>query len=116
MSISDYYENVILDTLDALGCYIKLHVGAPGEAGTANAATETTRKSIAFDAASGGEMDNTSQIQWTSVAGSEDYTHFSLWDDLTAGNCLWTGTITANPVTAGDTFQIDAGGLTLTLD
>lgn len=116
MTISNYYELVILDALDAVGCFIQLHVGDPGEAGTADAAAEATRKAIAFDAAAGGAMDNTSLLEWLNVAGTETYTHFSLWDDLTAGNCLWTGTITANPVTAGDTFQIAAADLTLTLD
>jgi 2-keto-4-pentenoate hydratase len=38
-----------------------------------------------------------------------------LWDNLTAGNCLWTGALSSSAaVTAGDTFQITS--LTLTLD
>lgn len=122
MSISNYAEDQLLDAIgnaDAFSVttpYIKLHVGDPGEAGTSNAATETTRKSVSFAAASGGSMASDAALTWTSVAGTEDYTHFSLWDASTAGNCLWTGTITANAVTAGDTFTIASGALTLTLD
>lgn len=120
---SDYAEPKILDVLfnnTAFGAvanvYVKLHVGDPGDAGTANAATETTRKEVTFGAASGGTISNDAAITWTSVAGSEDYTYFSLWDHLTAGNCLFTGTITANAVTAGDTFTIATGDLDLTCD
>lgn len=110
--------------LDALGNatawsvatpYIKLHVGDPGAAGTANAATETTRKLVSFGAASGGAISNDAALTWTAVAGSEDYTHFSLWDASTAGNFLASGTVTANAVTAGDTFTIPIGDLDLTL-
>lgn len=110
--------------LDALGNatawsvatpYIKLHVGDPGAAGTANAATETTRKLVSFGAASGGAISNDAALTWTAVAGSEDYTHFSLWDASTAGNFLASGTITANAVTAGDTFTIPSGDLDLTM-
>lgn len=110
--------------LDALGNatawsvatpYIKLHVGDPGASGTANAATETTRKLVSFGAASGGAISNDAALTWTAVAGSEDYTHFSLWDASTAGNFLASGTVTANAVTAGDTFTIPIGDLDLTL-
>lgn len=120
---SDYAEPKILDVLfnnTAFGAvaavYIKLHTGDPGDAGANNAATETTRKSVSFAAASGGSIASDAQIQWTNIAGSQDATHFSLWDDVSAGNCLFTGTITANAYTAGDTFTIASGDLVLTCD
>jgi hypothetical protein len=38
-----------------------------------------------------------------------------MWDDVSAGNCLWTGALSSSAaVTAGDTFQITS--LTLSLD
>lgn len=89
--------------------YIKLHTGAPGSAGTANAATETTRKAVSCSAAASGAITSDADIVWTSIAGSQDATHFSIWDDLTAGNFLGSGTITANAYTAGDTFTIPTG-------
>jgi hypothetical protein len=95
--------------------YIKLHVGDPGANGTANAATETTRKAISAAAASGGTITTDADLAWTLVGGSEDYTHFSVWDHLTAGNFLWSGTMTANAVTAGDSFTIPAGDLDFSL-
>ena len=91
--------------------WIKLHVGATA-VGTANPATETTRKQVTGASASAGAKASNVALTWTSVAGSEDYTQFSAWTASTAGTCGWTGSITANPVTAGDTFTVASGSLT----
>jgi hypothetical protein len=102
--------------LDALGnntsyavtqVYIKLHVGDPGAAGTSNAATETTRKAVSFGAASTGAI--------ASDAESQDATHFTAWDNVSAGNFLFSGTITGNAYTAGDTYTISSGNLSASL-
>lgn len=120
MSISNYAEEKLLDTLRnqsfaVTSTYVKLHIGDPGEAGTSNAATETTRKLASWSAASSGSMATSAVLEWTNVAASETYSHWSLWDNATAGNCLWSGALTSPAsVTAGDTFQITS--LTLTLD
>ena len=95
--------------------YIKLHVGDPGSAATANAATETTRKSVSFAAASSGAIASDADISWTNISGSQDATHFSAWDSLTAGNFLFSGTITGNAYTAGDTYTISSGNLSASL-
>ena len=95
--------------------YIKLHTGDPGSAGTSNAATETTRKSVSFAAASAGSMASDADITWTNIAGSQDATHFTAWDASTSGNFLFSGTITANAYTAGDTYTISSGNLTTSL-
>lgn len=95
--------------------YIQLHVGDPGANGTANTATETTRKSVSFAAAASGALASDADITWTNIAGSQDATHFSLWDASTSGNFLGSGTITANAYTAGDTYTIPSGQLTLSL-
>ena len=95
--------------------YVKLHVGDPGSATTANAATETTRKSVSFAAASAGAIASDADISWTNIAGSQDATHFSAWDSLTVGNFLFSGTITGNAYTAGDTYTISSGNLSASL-
>ena len=95
--------------------YIKLHTGDPGAAGTANPATETTRKSVSFGAASAGAITSDADISWTNIAGSQDASHFTAWDSLTVGNFLFSGTITANPYTAGDTYTITSGNLSASL-
>lgn len=120
MSISNYAENKILDTLSGTSfsvstAYVKLHTGDPGEDGTANAATETTRKAVSWSAAASGSKASSATLTWTNVAATETYTHWSLWDAATAGNCLWSGALSASAaMTAGDTFEITS--LTLTLD
>jgi hypothetical protein len=93
--------------------FIKLHVGAPGAAGTSNPATETTRKAVSCSAAASGAITSDADIVWTNVAGSEDYTHWSIWTASTAGTFVCSGTMTANAVVAADTFTIPAGDLDL---
>jgi len=122
MSISNYLENKLLDTLRNVSLsvatvYIKLHISDPGEDGTAvgSAAANTSRQLATFSAASGGSMATSATITWTTVSTTEVYSHWSAWDASTAGNCLWTGALSSSAsVTAGDTFQITS--LTLTLD
>lgn len=91
--------------------YLKLHVGAPGSAGTSNPATETTRKLLTSSAASGGVRSSSADMTWSSVAGSETYTKCSLWDTSgpSGGNFLLSGSVTAAAVTAGDVFTIATG-------
>jgi hypothetical protein len=119
--ISDYLAGAWLDALGnntsfaVATVYVKLHVGDPGAAGTANAATETTRKEASFAAASSGSLASDAALTWTNIAGSQDATHFTAWDNISAGNFLFSGTITANAYTAGDTFTIASGSLTVSL-
>jgi len=122
MSISNYAEVKILDHLTGRASwtapstvYIKLHTGDAGEAGTSNAATNTDRKAASWSAASSGSIATSATLEWTNVSTTETYSHWSAWDNSTAGNCLWTGALSASAaVTAGDTFQITS--LTLSLD
>lgn len=96
--------------------WVKLHTGDPGSAGTANAATETTRKQATFSAASAGSITTSADMVWTSVAASETYSHVSFWDASTAGTFLGSDALNASQaVTAGGTFTISAGSLTSTL-
>ena len=122
MSISNYAELKILDHTTGRAAwtiptnvYVKLHLGDPGEAATSNAAVETTRKVAAWSAAASGAIVTSATIEWTNVSTTETYSHWSMWDDVTAGNALWSGALaTSAAVTAGDTFQITS--LTLSLD
>jgi hypothetical protein len=95
--------------------YVKLHVGDPSSNGTANPATETTRKAASFGTASAGVLTSDADVVWTNIAGSQTATFFTAWDATTAGNFLFSGSITGNPYTAGDTFTIASGALTVSL-
>jgi hypothetical protein len=119
--LSAYLANSFLNALGNATAYsvtlpyIKLHVGDPGANGTANPAVETTRKSVSFAVASAGAIASDADITWTNIAGSEDATFFTAWDDLTAGNFLFSGTITGNAYSAGDTYTIVSGSLSASL-
>lgn len=122
MSISNYAELKILEHTTGktawtipTDVYVKLHTADSGENGTSAAASEATRKEANWATASAGSIATSATLEWTNVAATETYSHWSLWDASTAGNCLWTGALsTSAAVTAGDTFQITS--LTLSLD
>ena len=125
MSMSDYLENAIGNALRGGGngtsftapsaVYAKLHTGDPGEAGTSNAAGNTSRQAVEFGAASGGVISLTNSPSWTNVSTTETYSHISLWDNSTAGNCLGAGALSSSvSVTAGDTFNLTALTYTFT--
>ena len=82
---------------------------------TANAATETTRQEATFASASSGSVASDAAVTWTNIAGSEDATFFSAWDNASAGNFLFSGSITGNAYVAGDTYTIPSGSLTASL-
>lgn len=116
--LSAYTANAVLNaagnntSFAVAQAYVQLHVGAPGSAGTANTATETTRKAVSFAAASAGSIASDADVSWTSISGSQDATHFTVWDASSAGNFLWSGTITANGYIAGDTYVFPSGAFT----
>jgi hypothetical protein len=118
---SSYLADNLLDAFgnatafSVANVYVQLHVGDPGAAGTANVATETTRQSASFSAASAGVLTTDAALNWVNILGSQDATFFSVFDSATAGNFLFSGTIAGNPYTAGDTYTIEAGSLTATL-
>jgi len=103
--------NAALTTLVGTYTWAQLHVGDPGANGTANVAVETDRVQVTWGSSAGGLVSNTAQVQWTNVAGTEDYTHISLWTASSAGTFGFSGTVTANAVVTGDTFTIPVGDL-----
>lgn len=98
-----------LDAMAGAYTWVQLHTASPGAAGTTAVAAETDRKQATFAATAAGAFTTTAQLQWTSVAGTEDYTHLTVWTASTVGTFGWSGTITANAVTAGDTFSVAVG-------
>lgn len=107
--------NTALDAMLANYTWIKLHVGDPGAAGTSNPATETTRKQATWRSSASGASSQSNALTWTGIAGSEDATHYTAWTASTAGSFGFSGTITANAYTAGDTFTIAIDDLDVSL-
>ena len=119
--LSSYLANAWLDSagnassFSVSAVYIKLHIGDPTLTGTANPATETIRNTASFGAASAGSLTSDADVTWTNIAGSQTATYFSAWDAASAGNFLFSGSVTGNPYNAGDTFTIASGALTVSL-
>lgn len=120
--ISTYLSDKYLDCLvnasgfNVAAVYIQLHTGDPGSAGTSNVAGNSTRKSVAFAAASAESKASNADITWTSVPTTETYAYVSLWDASSSGNYLWSDALTASKsVNSGDTFTISSGSLTVGL-
>ena len=96
--------------------WIKLHTGDPGSAGTSNAATETTRQQASFGSASSGVIATDADLVWEDVSTTETYSHISAWTASTAGTFIFSDDLAASKaVTAGDTFTIATGDLTVTI-
>lgn len=97
------------------GSWLKMHLGDPGDAGTASPAVVATRKQVSLGAYANGSVSNDVQLVWTNMAASEDPSHYSLWTDENGGTFLFSGLLEAGTgYVVGNTFTIDVGGLTIT--
>ena len=123
--MSDYLENEILDHIlrnaaytPASTVYIGLSTGSfnDDKSGTELSGNGYTRKSIAFDAASGGATDNTSAVDFPTATGSwGSVSHYGLFDASSSGNLLIHGAFSAaKTVASGDILRIAAGELDIT--
>lgn len=89
------------------GLYIKLHIGDPGAAGTANPSAVTTRRQATMNAAASGQITLNAMSGTYAMTTGETISHFSVHDDPTAGNFLFSGAwTTPRAVVNGDTIVI----------
>lgn len=96
------------------GCYVKLHIGDPGVAGTTSPSAVTTRNQVTWTAASGGAL-ALSTLAAYSMTASETISHLSVWDASTAGNFLFSGALTASKTVAnGDSLSFTSLTVSLT--
>lgn len=128
--LSNTYENRILkhalrgeDFTAPANVYVDLHAGDPGEDGSANAISGDghTRAKLGTggvttmsDATGLFATVNNGVITFTTLTADKGTaTHFSLWDALSGGTCIATGTIPGAGIALlnGDTPEIAAGVL-----
>lgn len=110
--------------------YISLHSADPGTAGTTanvqatitgsanrTSVTTSTLSTVGAAPSSGFQITNSGSVQiTTNAAGGATVTHFGVWDAVTGGNFLASGSLTtAVDVVAGDTVQFNAGALAIRL-
>jgi hypothetical protein len=101
--------------------WIQLHTGAPGDSGTANVSSETTRKTFAINTPSGGATAGTgSLVSWApiSLSGTENLTHYSVWTLGSGGVCHSIGALTTprNGVNNGDTVNFTPSDFTFAIN
>lgn len=128
---SDFLENTILDHVlgntvytPATVLYVGLFTASTGleanapSAEISDAGTAYTRKVATFAAASSGSADTATTITFdVATANWGTVTHVAVMDAATGGNVLFHGAVTsAKTIETGDTFQIAAGNLTISLD
>ena len=104
------YLNVLRNTTytGIAAVYVKLHTGSPGAAGTSNPSGQTTRNAITWNAASGGSMTLATLSNWT-MNTTETITDISLWDNVSAGNFLWSAALTSGvPVINNSTLSFSS--------
>lgn len=98
--------------------YVKLHTADPGSAGTTSASSVTTRVILSWSAASAGSKAITATLpSWATWAGTngEVVSHISVWDDISAGNFLFSAALTASKtVNTGDTLNLASLSIALT--
>lgn len=105
--------------------YVGLFTSDPGEAGSFTgevgiSGTAYARQQATFGAAANGSATTSATITFpTATANWGTITHIAICDSATrgAGNVLFYGPVTtAKIIETGDTFQITAGNLTVSLD
>lgn len=103
------YANAMLDNEFPNTVWLQLHVDHPGPDGTANIATESTRRDVAVAAAASGERVTAADVTWTNVAATEQYKYVTAWTAASGGNVVASGTLNVDPVQVGGEFKILAG-------
>ena len=103
---------VLLD----LAPYASLHVADPSAEGLAEVAGGNySRRRIALRER-GGEVGNQANVDFTGLPGAT-ITHVGLWSAADAGEFLWGGPLQEpRAISAGDTFRIPAGALSVRLE
>ncbi len=107
MPLTEATKNIMLDavTFDR----VRLHSGAPGASGTANA-LGAGLSTATFAAASGGERALASAVTVTGLSANQSVTHYSVWTH-NGGTPIFRGDAA---ITTGDTTANSAGEYTLT--
>lgn len=96
--------------------WVALHTGDPGNAGTASAFGDTTRKQAGFSAAANGAITTSADLAWTNLSASGTISHVSFWSASASGNFLGSDNLeTSRAVSSGDNFTIATGDLDIAI-
>jgi hypothetical protein len=128
---SNYLEDAVLNWIRGTtfpaapgAVYVALFDGSPTDTGSGGTEITntirgtTTRNAIAFNAPSGGEIENSAEVVITaSASGGATASHFGLFSAATGGNLIVHGSLTApKTIAASDEVKIPAAALTISID
>jgi hypothetical protein len=127
-ALSNYAEKLLLDWSMTTGSatrptawYVALYTAAPDDTGggTEVSTGGYARQSVTFDAASspGGTTSNNNTVSFTASGASYGtVSHIGIFDNVSGGNLLWHGSMTASKTVAdGDTLEFSIGNIDLTI-
>jgi hypothetical protein len=124
-NLSNYLENKLIDHFlgtttftKPSAVYVALFTVTPNDAGggTEVSGGSYARQTATFTAASSGATSNDSNIDFVNMPAATTVA-IGIFDNLTTGNLLLWGTLTANKTTdAGDTLRIATGDLDISID
>jgi hypothetical protein len=126
---TNYLEDKVLDHVFGKGVrnltspanlYLALHSADPTETGAVAELSGNgyARQSMTFGASSGGTTSSSDSQTFTASGGGwSAATHMSIWDAVTAGNCLVYGPLTTSKTLAdGDSLVFAIGAVDVSLD
>ena len=92
--------------------WLQHHTADPGEGATAPIGG---RQAFTHAASTDGTASNVSTIDHT-VPAAATYSHWSVWDAVSGGNCWWVGQWNlARTYIIGDTARVTSGSLTMAI-
>ena len=128
-ALSNFAELKVLDHLfrntsyTSPNAYMALFTDDPTDAGTGTEVTGNGYARVQIDnkmaAASGGQIVSNADITFPTATGGAfgPITHSGIYDASSSGNLLAHGALSASrTISDGDTFQINSGSLTITID
>lgn len=108
-------KNLMLNALGAAAIYVSLHSADPGESGTnelSGGSPAYARKSITWNAASGGSMDD-SNVPVFDVPASSTVSYVGFWSALTTGTFYGSANVTDEVFSAQGTYTLTDADLDL---
>jgi len=128
-ALSNYAELKVLDLLfkntafTAPNAYLGLFTSAPNDAGGGTEVSGNNYARVQIDtkmaSASSGAISSNANITFPAASGGAfgTITHIGIFDASSSGNLLAHGALSASKtISDGDTFQINSGSLTITID
>lgn len=98
MALTDTAKNLMLDALGDEAGFVSLHTADPGDDGQNEVSGGTpsyARKAVAWSSAASGALDN-SGTPVLDVPTDTTVTHWGLWDAVTGGNMLASGSLSSS--------------------